>query len=59
MAKGEKLKEWKRANQYRLIVDFSKANEEERPLIERLEAQDNKSGYIKRLISQDIGKGAE
>lgn len=54
MAKGETLRKWKEANQYRLVVDFNKGSETDKPLIDKLEETPNKSQYVKGLIRQDL-----
>ena len=59
MAKGEKLQEWKRANQYRLAIDLNRNSENDKPLIEKLESVDSKAAYVKGLIRDDIEKGDE
>lgn len=60
MVKGEKLREWKKANRYQLVIDFNRNNEDEKPLIEKLEAQDNKAQYVKGLIRHDLeGESSE
>jgi len=55
MATGETLREWRKANQYRLAIDFNKGSEADKPLIEKLEQQENKAQYVKGLIRRDIG----
>lgn len=61
MATGETLREWRKANQYRLAVDFNRNSETDKPLIEKLEEQDNKAAYVRGLIRHDIEeeKGGE
>lgn len=54
MAKGETLREWRKANLYRLSVDFYRNNENDKPLIQKLEEQTNKAAYVKGLIKEDI-----
>ena len=54
MAKGEALREWRKANQYRLAIDFNRNSEGDKPLIEKLEAQENKARYVKDLIRHDL-----
>ena len=54
MATGDALREWRRANQYRLAVDLNRNSEQDKPLIAKLEAQENKAAYVKGLIRQDI-----
>ena len=55
MVEGDKLREWKHSHLYRLSVDMNRDSEHDRPLIEKLEEQDNKAQYIKGLIRRDIG----
>ena len=43
---------YKRANIMRVSVDFNRKTEPE--LVERIEAQENKSGYLKQLVKEDI-----
>lgn len=57
MATGEALRKWRKANQYRLAIDLNRNSETDKPLIEKLEEQPNKSAYVKRLIQQDIDGG--
>jgi hypothetical protein len=52
MAKGDPQRRYKEKNIVRLCIDFNRVTEQ--PLIDRLEEQENKSGYVKRLISDDI-----
>ena len=59
MVQGDKLREWKRENMYRLSVDLNRSSENDRPLIEKLEEQENKAAYVKGLIRNDIEKGGE
>ena len=54
MATGETLRKWRKANQYRLAIDFNRGSESDKPLIEKLEQQENKSQYVKGLIRRDI-----
>ena len=54
MAKGEALREWRKANQYRLVVDMNRNSETDKPLIAKLEQQENKAQYIRGLIKRDI-----
>ena len=57
MAKGETLRKWRAAHQYRLVVDFNR--DTDAPIVEKLEAQPNKARYIKGLIRADIDAAAE
>lgn len=52
MAKGETLTKWREANIYKLVVDLNR--KKDAPIIERLEAQENKARYVKGLIKRDI-----
>ena len=57
MAKGEVLRKWQKANQYRLVVDFNRNKERDKPLIKKLDEEKDKSGkaeYVKRLIERDL-----
>lgn len=54
MAKGETLRKWRKANQYRLAIDFNRNSDSDKPLIDRLESQDNKAQYVKNLIRHDL-----
>lgn len=54
MATGETLRKWRKANQQRLVVDFNRNSETDKPLIEKLDSVENKSRYIKGLIQRDI-----
>ena len=54
MAKGETLKKWRKENQYRLAIDFNRNSENDRPLIEKLEEQDNKAAFVKGLIKEVV-----
>ena len=53
MVQGEAQKKYKAKNTVRVCIDFNRATEQ--PLIEKLEEQDNKSGYIKGLMRKDLG----
>ena len=59
MSKGETLRKWRAAHQYRLVVDLNRDSEADAPIIERLEAQPNKARYVKGLIRRDIDATAE
>lgn len=59
MATGETLRKWREANQYRLAVDFNRNSETDKPLIEKLEEQENKAAYVKGLIRHDLEEGGE
>ena len=59
MVDGDKLREWKRDHLYRLSVDMNRDSEHDKPLIEKLEEQDNKAAYVKNLIRQDIENGGD
>ena len=54
MAQGDKLREWKKENMYRLSVDLNRNSKADKPIIEKLEEQPNKAQYVKGLILQDI-----
>lgn len=54
MVDGDKLREWKRENLYRLSIDLNRNSESDKPLIERLEQVPNKSQYVKHLIRRDL-----
>lgn len=56
MVEGDKLREWKRANRYQLAIDLNRNSEADKPIIKRLEEQENKAGYVKSLILRDIGE---
>lgn len=58
MATGETLREWRKENQYRLAVDLNRNSEDDKPIIEKLEEQENKAQYVKGLIRRDIDGGA-
>lgn len=47
--------EWVRKNTRRFMAVFSDLTDGD--VIERLKAQDNKQGYMKRLIRADIARG--
>ena len=53
MVQGEKLREWKKEHMFRLSIDLNR--EKDKPLIDKLEEQENKSEYVKTLIRRDIG----
>jgi len=53
MVQGEAQKRYKAKNTVRVCIDFNRATEQ--PLIDKLESQENRSGYIKKLIKHDIG----
>jgi len=59
MVKGEKLRDWKKANLYRLSVDFNRNSEHDKPLIEKLEEQEHKATYVKELIWRDVESGED
>lgn len=46
---------YERENLLRVLVKFNRNTEPD--LVERMEEQDNKAGYIKRLVKEDIGRG--
>jgi hypothetical protein len=50
---GEAQRRYKKKNVVRVTVDFNRATEQ--PLIDKLDGQPNKAGYIKKLIRDDIG----
>ena len=52
LVQGEAQKRYKAKNTVRVTVDFNRATEQ--PLIDKLEEQPNKSGYIKQLIKNDL-----
>ena len=57
MATGETLRRWRKDRLYRLTIDFTRGTEQrpnDQALIDKLEEQPNKSGYIKQLIKGDI-----
>lgn len=56
MATGDTLREWRKANQYRLAIDLNRNSEKDKPLIKKLEEQENKAAYVKGLIRKDIEK---
>lgn len=56
MAKGETLRKWRDANRYRLAIDLNRNSEKDKPLIKKLEEQENKAAYVKGLIRKDIEK---
>ena len=55
MVQGEAQKRYKAKNTVRVCIDFNRVTEQ--PLIDKLDEQGNKSGYIKGLIRDDIEKG--
>ena len=57
MVTGEKLREWKRENAYKVQFDLNRSKDAR--IIEKLEQQENKAAYIKGLISKDIDQGAQ
>lgn len=57
MVQGEAQKRYKAANTVRVTIDFNRRTEQ--PLIDKLDEQTNKSGYIKGLIKRDIGSESE
>ena len=57
MATGETLKKWRKENQYRLAIDFNRNSDSDRPLIEKLEEQDNKAAFVKGLIKEAVERG--
>ena len=59
MAKGETLRKWRAANQYRLVVDMNRNSDADKPLIDKLEEQPNRAAYVKGLIRRDIDGGAK
>ena len=52
MAQQEAQKRYKAKNTVRVTIDFNRATEQ--PLIDKLDEQQNKSGYVKDLIKKDI-----
>ena len=48
------IAEWKKSNVRRIDLEFNITKEKD--LLDQLMAQENMSGYIKRLIREDIGK---
>lgn len=52
MVQGDAQKRYKAKNTVRVCIDFNRATEQ--PLIDKLESEPNKSGYVKGLIRQDI-----
>ncbi len=59
MVEGDKLREWKKANRYQLAIDLNRNSEADKPIIAKLEEQDNKSAYVKGLIRRDIDESAK
>ena len=57
MVQGEAQKRYKAKNTVRVCIDFNRATEQ--LLIDKIDEQENKSGYIKGLIRDDIEKGDE
>lgn len=57
MVQGDKLREWKRENMYRLSIDLNR--EKDAPIIDKLEEQPNKADYVRRLIQRDIDGESE
>ena len=55
MVQGEAQKRYKAKNTVRVTIDFNRATEQ--PLIDKLDEQENKSGYIKSLIRKDVESG--
>lgn len=52
MVQGDKLREWKKENMYRLSIDLNRTTD--KPIVDKLEEQPNKSAYVKGLIQRDI-----
>lgn len=48
---------YERENLLRVMVKFNRKTEA--PLVERMEREDNKAGYIKRLVKEDIRREQE
>ena len=46
---------WDKANIRRFVLKVTKTTEKD--ILEKLEAQENVNGYIKRLIREDIERG--
>lgn len=46
---------YERDNLLRVMVKFNRKKEPD--LVERMEQQENKAGYIKRLVKEDIERG--
>lgn len=57
MVQSNAARRYKAKNTIRVCIDFNKATEQ--PLIDVLEKQPNKAGYIKGLIRADIAKAGE
>ena len=57
MVQGDKLREWKKENMYRLSIDLNR--EKDAPIIDKLEEQPNKAAYVKQLILDDIDGGSK
>ena len=54
MPDSESKKEWMRKNKIILTIGLMRTTEND--IISHLEKQENKSGYIKRLIREDMAK---
>lgn len=55
MAKGEKLRAWKKENMVRLQIDLNRRADAD--IIAKLEEQPSKAVYVKKLIRDDIESG--
>ena len=57
MVTGEKLRDWKGENAYKVQFDLNRSKDAR--IIEKLEEQENKTAYIKNLILKDIEQSAQ
>ena len=48
---------YEKENLLRVLVKFNRKTEPE--LVERMESQENKAGYLKRLVKDDIERDAQ
>lgn len=48
---------YEKENLLRVMVKFNRKTEPE--LVERMESQENKAGYLKRLVKDDIERDAQ